>query len=263
MKQLVESNVVDHVFAPGGGILDGHSAMCIGVLKVQDFLPPVWPKLVSPNRSQHCLKTGLTCATNTDGSHEPYPWRIAGVGVQQGWWTEAVVCWTASRKTDLQGNLGSHVTRFGRKETRVRSTSTGSLLEEMCMPSSNRKPWCQFRLHMCLQKCQSPLKRHWTYLKPNGPIGDWNSMVPLADGDRIPDPWSFPSLELCQEIKEKKKFKVCAALAPWRRGGGRLLNCNGGPVAQSQFLWSCIMLRNFGSMTHPNAIDKTIPLRCT
>jgi hypothetical protein len=248
-----------------------HSAMCIGVLKVQDFLLPVWPKLVSPNRSQHGLKTGLTCATNTDGSLvDPILGgeNLQGVGVPQGRWTEAVVCNLASRKTDLQGNLGSHVIRFGRKETRVRSTSTGSLLEEMCMPSSNRKPWCQFRLHMCLQKCQSPLKRHWTYLKPHGPIGDWNSMVPLADGDRIPDPWSFPrSLELCcQEIKEKKKFKVCAALAPWRRGGGRLLNCNGGPIAQSQFLWSCIMLRNFGSMTHPNAIesiDKTIPLRCT
>lgn len=47
MKQLVESHVVDHVFVPGGGILDGHSAMCIGVLKVQDFLLPVWPKLNS------------------------------------------------------------------------------------------------------------------------------------------------------------------------------------------------------------------------
>ena len=200
MKQLVESNVVDHVFAPGGGILDGHSMSFCYVHRGIEGSRLLAPSLAKTRVSQQVPtwpQDGVDlCNKYWRLTGRPYPWRIelAGCGGSTRLMNRGVVCNLASRKTDLQGNLGSHVIRFGRKETRVRSTSTGSLLEEMCMPSSNRKPWCQFRLHMCLQKCQSPLKRHWTYLKPHGPIGDWNSMVPLAGWGPHPRSLELPQI---------------------------------------------------------------------
>ena len=73
---------------------------------------------------------------------------------------------------------------------------------------------------------------------------------------------------LCQEIKEKKKFKVREA-PRLRRGDVETWQSvelqRWPPVAKiTEFLMvGGIMLRNLGSMTRPNAIDKTIPLRCT